>query len=85
LLVLLTSNIVLNNLNKMLFKTLIKEIYMSTSNAAVSSAATSAKAFILAHPLSVAVVGGALIGMGTYSLMKKFSGKSKELPAATTA
>jgi phosphotransferase system glucose/maltose/N-acetylglucosamine-specific IIC component len=39
------------------------------------------KAFLVAHPIGVAVVGGALVGTGTYYLMNKFL-KKKEEPAA---
>jgi len=39
------------------------------------------KAFMVAHPVGVAVVGGALVGAGTYYLMNKFL-KKKEEPAA---
>ncbi|MEN8220217.1 MAG: hypothetical protein ABFS56_28475 [Pseudomonadota bacterium] len=39
------------------------------------------KAFLLAHPVGIAVVGGALVGTGTYYLMGKLL-KKKEEPAA---
>jgi Na+/H+-translocating membrane pyrophosphatase len=38
------------------------------------------KAFLLAHPVGMAVVGAAIVGAGTYYLVKKFS-KKKEEPA----
>ncbi|MDM8557887.1 hypothetical protein [Candidatus Parabeggiatoa sp. HSG14] len=37
--------------------------------------AASVKPFLLAHPIGVALVGGALVGVGSYYLMKKFSKK----------
>lgn len=40
--------------------------------------AGSLKPFLVAHPIGVAVIGGALIGVGTYYLMKKFSQKKEE-------
>ncbi len=46
----------------------------------------SLKAFLLAHPISVAVAGGALVGVGTYLLMNKFLNKKEEpVAAAPTA
>jgi F0F1-type ATP synthase assembly protein I len=59
----------------------------AVTNAAASGAAThpvsigATKAFLLAHPVGVALVGGVLVGAGTYWVMKKFMGK-KEEPAA---
>ena len=35
--------------------------------------AGSIKPFLVAHPIGVAVVGGALVGEGAYYLMKKYS------------
>jgi len=49
---------------------------ITTSNSALTTL-TSTKAFLLAHPVGVAIVGGALVGMGTYYLMSKFL-KKKE-------
>jgi hypothetical protein len=37
--------------------------------------AVSVKPFLLAHPIGVALVGGALVGVGSYYLMKKFVDK----------
>ena len=37
----------------------------------------SAKAFLIAHPVGIAIIGGSLVGAGTYFLMKKFL-KNKE-------
>ncbi len=58
------------------------------ANTAANGAAThnpialgAAKAFMIAHPVGVAVIGSALIGAGTYWAMKKFRGE-KEEPAA---
>ena len=42
------------------------------------------KSVLLAHPISIAVVGGALMGTGSYFLAKKFFNKDSETatPAA---
>ena len=42
----------------------------------------SLKAFLVAHPVGVVVVGSALVSAGTYYMMKKFLNK-KEEEAAT--
>jgi hypothetical protein len=46
--------------------------------------AGSVKPFLIAHPVGVAILGGVLVGAGTYYLMNKvFSKKeSQEEPAA---
>jgi len=46
--------------------------------------AGSIKPFLVAHPVGVAIVGGVLVGAGTYYLMNKFLSKkdSQEEPAA---
>jgi predicted transporter len=36
------------------------------------------KAFLLAHPVGVAIVGGTLIGMGVYYIAKKWSSPKEE-------
>ncbi|MDM8567142.1 hypothetical protein QUF74_16010 [Candidatus Halobeggiatoa sp. HSG11] len=41
------------------------------------SALTLAKAFLIAHPVGAAIVGGAAIGAGTYFLMNKFLNKKE--------
>ncbi len=46
----------------------------------------SIKALLLAHPVSAVIVGGALIGAGTYYLTKKFLNKKDDSAAeAATA
>jgi F0F1-type ATP synthase assembly protein I len=56
---------------------------METSVApqAASAAATGVSGFVAAHPIGVALIGGALVGVGVYYLMKSFS-KPKEESAA---
>lgn len=48
---------------------------------AASTAATGVSGFIAAHPIGVALIGGALVGVGVYYLVKSFS-KPKEEAAA---
>ena len=36
------------------------------------------KAILIAHPVGIVVAGGALVGTGSYFLMKKFFNKKKE-------
>jgi len=52
----------------------------ATTPSALATAGGAIKAFFLAHPVGVAVVGGALVGAGAYYLMNKFL-KKKEEPA----
>ena len=40
--------------------------------------AGSLKPFLVAHPIGVAVVGGALVGVAVYYLMNKYSKKAEE-------
>ncbi len=42
----------------------------------------SIKAFLLAHPVGVAIVGGTLVGVGTYYLMNKLLNKKEETATA---
>jgi predicted transporter len=46
------------------------------------SAIGSTKAFLLAHPVGVAVVGGVLIGLGAYYIAKKWSAPKEETAKA---
>lgn len=41
------------------------------------------KAFLIAHPVGVAVLGSALIGAGAYWAMKKLKGEKEESAAAS--
>ncbi len=49
----------------------------NTANHPTALSTGAAKAFIVAHPVGVAVVGGVLIGAATYYIMKKFFGGKK--------
>ncbi len=48
------------------------------ANPTVAASSGGVKGFIIAHPVGVAVIGGALIAVGTYYLMKKFLAKKEE-------
>jgi hypothetical protein len=57
-----------------------------TELAATTGTKSSIMGFISAHPVGVALVGGALVGLGAYYLAKKLSGKKvKEEVAAAAA
>ncbi|RKZ50461.1 MAG: hypothetical protein DRR16_12580 [Candidatus Parabeggiatoa sp. nov. 3] len=64
---------------------------MSTETALANTAPSGAhsalglgslKAFLLAHPVGVAIVGGTLVGVGTYYLMNKLLNKKEETATA---
>jgi len=46
------------------------------------AASGGVKAFLLAHPVGVAIVGGALIGVGAYYLVKRWSSPKVEAAKA---
>ena len=50
----------------------------ATSNGSLSSLGATTKAFILAHPLSMAATGGALVGVLVYRSFSKRRAKKKE-------
>jgi len=65
---------------------------MATETVIANGAAThpvilggATKAFLIAHPIGVTVVGASLIGAGTYWAMKKFMGEKEEPVAAEAA
>ncbi|OQY55197.1 MAG: hypothetical protein DRR08_26555 [Candidatus Parabeggiatoa sp. nov. 2] len=47
--------------------------------------AGSLKPFLIAHPVGVAIIGGALVGTGVYFLAKKFSKPKVEEEEAVAA
>jgi F0F1-type ATP synthase assembly protein I len=59
---------------------------MAVSEVVSTTEATAAvaKGFLVAHPVGVALVGGVLVGVATYWLMKKYFNK-KEEPAPAAA
>ena len=54
------------------------------ANGSLASVGTAAKALVLAHPITMAVAGGALLGAGAYYAAGKVF-KKKEAPAAEQA
>ncbi len=54
------------------------EVANTTAGAFNGLWAGSVKPFLVAHPIGVAVVGGALVAVGAYYLAKKFSKKEEE-------
>jgi len=60
------------------------QIAATTSKSSLASMGTATKAFVLAHPVGVAIVGGALIGVGAYYVVKKIRGKDKEQAEGAT-
>jgi pantothenate kinase len=46
---------------------------------------TAAKAFVLAHPVGMSLVGGALLGAGAYWGIEKLLRKKEQAPAAEPA
>jgi len=60
----------------------------TTTNAITHQAAIltgSAKSFLLAHPIGVAIIGGILVGTGTYWAVKKFTQKNEVEPQEEAA
>lgn len=51
----------------------------------LANAGTAAKAFALAHPMGMAVAGGALLGLGTYYAFGKMFGKKNAAAPAMAA
>ncbi len=59
---------------------------LSALGQSLANVGTAAKALALAHPMGMAVAGGALLGMGTYyALGKVFSKKTVVEPVAVAA
>jgi hypothetical protein len=56
-----------------------------TEVAATTGAKSSIMSFVSAHPIGVALIGGALVGVGAYYLAKKLSGKSKATESTAAA
>jgi hypothetical protein len=56
---------------------MLKQTISTVTSAAIGGGAII---LILAHPVSGAMIGGSLIGVNTYYLMKKFLTPKKEPP-----
>ncbi len=55
----------------------------NTTGSQLASAGSATKAFLLAHPVSVAVVGGIILGAASYWFVSKYWKNKKEEAAAT--
>ena len=49
------------------------ETQVATTTLPSTLSVGSAKTFLLAHPIGVAIVGGVLVGIATYYLVKKIA------------
>ncbi|MCK5525011.1 MAG: hypothetical protein KAI83_17930 [Thiomargarita sp.] len=59
------------------------ETALNTVTNTTTAISSGIKAFVLAHPVGIAIVGGAVVGAGTYWLMNKYLKKNEEpAPAA---
>lgn len=55
------------------------EVIATTSaNGSFSAVLASSKAFVVAHPMGMAVAGGALIGIGSYAYLGRYLSKRKQ-------
>jgi hypothetical protein len=54
----------------------------ASSNGTLASLLGATKAFALAHPIAIAATGGALLGLGTYYVLRKTFTKKPALAAA---
>jgi hypothetical protein len=52
------------------------------SHGSLAALSGAAKAFVLAHPIGMAATGGALLGLGTYYVLRKTFSKKPALVAA---
>ncbi len=57
----------------------------ASSNGSLASLGATTKAFVLAHPLSMAAAGGALLGILAYRSLSKRRAKKKEFAAQMSA
>lgn len=55
------------------------------SNGTLASVGTAAKAFALAHPMGMAVAGGALLGVASYYTLGKMFKKKEVAPTELEA
>jgi hypothetical protein len=55
------------------------------SHGSLVAVGTATKAFVLAHPIGMAVAGGAVLGLGTYYVLRKMFGKNKAPQSAFAA
>ena len=48
----------------------------------LASMSVATKAFVLAHPVALSLVGGAALGIGAYYMLGKMMGKKKKVAKA---
>lgn len=54
------------------------EMFISTApQGSLAAVGTATKAFVMAHPIALSVVGGAALGVGAYYMLGKMMGKRK--------
>ncbi|SJM93228.1 hypothetical protein [Crenothrix polyspora] len=54
----------------------------ASSHGSFAALSGATKAFVLAHPIGMAAAGGALLGLGTYYILRKTFTKKPALVAA---
>ena len=54
------------------------EVIASSANGSFSAVLATSKAFIVAHPIGMAVAGGALLGIGSYVTLGRYFSKRKQ-------
>lgn len=61
------------------------ELIGSTAKGSLSAVLATSKAFVVAHPMGMAVAGGALLGIGGYVSMGRYFSKRKQKKEAIQA
>lgn len=54
------------------------ELISSSANGSLSAVLATSKAFVVAHPIGMAVAGGALLGIGSYVSLGRYFSKRKQ-------
>lgn len=54
------------------------ELISSSAKGSLSAVLATSKAFVVAHPIGMAVAGGALLGIGGYVSMGRYLSKRKQ-------
>lgn len=55
---------------------------LASVGSSLMNVGTASKAFVLAHPMGMAAVGGAVLGIGAYYAVGKIFKKKEAVPAA---
>lgn len=61
------------------------ELLTSAPNGSFAAVTGATKSFVAAHPIGMAVAGGALLGFGTYYVLRKMFGKKKDVAIPSPA